>query len=144
VENYRIDFSQVSASADATRELRMETVNPVWRLERVRGWSGNPVLHSTSWFHPRIGLKGTEDITRPLYEMIEKNTGVRPKNAREEFLAVNADARIARMLDVARGTPLLLRRHTVFDQGNRPFEFAEVHYVSSRFTLTLDMRQSEP
>jgi DNA-binding GntR family transcriptional regulator len=101
------------------------------------------VLQSTSWFHPRIGLKGTEDTKKPLYEMIEKTTGARPKYAREEFLGVIADARLAKLLETPRGTPLLLRRHTVFDQGSRAFEFAEVHYVSSRFTLTLDMRRSE-
>ena len=75
--------------------------------------------------------------------MIEGATGVRPSYAREEFSAVAADSRLARLLDVRRGTSLLLRRHTVFDQGNRPFEFAEVHYVSSRFALTLEMRRGE-
>jgi DNA-binding GntR family transcriptional regulator len=90
-----------------------------------------------------VALKGTEDTTCPLYEMIEKATGVRPKNAREEFLAVSTDARLAKLLNVSRNTPLLLRRHTVFDQGNRPFEFAEVHYVSSRFALTLNMRRGD-
>jgi DNA-binding GntR family transcriptional regulator len=88
-------------------------------------------------------LKGTEDPNKPLYEMIEKETGTRPQNAREEFLAVNANATLAEQLNVSRNSPLLLRRHTVFDQGKRPFEFAEVHYVSSRFTLTLDMRRGD-
>jgi GntR family transcriptional regulator len=96
-----------------------------------------------SWFHPRLGLKGTEPTDQPVYEMIEKATRVRPHHAREEFVAIGADAQIARQLEVERGTPLLLRRHTVFDAGNRPFEFAEVRYVSSRFALTLDMRRSE-
>ena len=75
--------------------------------------------------------------------MIEKTTGVRPHHAREEFLAVSADASMSRQLEVEKGAPLLLRRHTVFDAGNRPFEFAEVRYVSSRFALTLDVRQGD-
>ena len=58
-------------------------------------------------------------------------------------MAVNADAQMSKLLDVSKGTPLLLRRHTVFDAGNRPFEFAEVRYVSSRFVLTLDMRRGD-
>jgi len=57
---------------------------------------------------------------------------------------MSADARTARLLQTPRGSPLLLRRHTVFDPGNRAFEFAEVLYVSSRFTLSLDMRRGEP
>jgi DNA-binding GntR family transcriptional regulator len=47
------------------------------------------------------------------------------------------------LLRVPPGAPLLLREHTVFDPGNRPFEFAEVRYVSSRFTLTMDLRRGE-
>jgi len=115
----------------------------LWRLDRVRGWAGRPVLHTMSWFHPRLGLKGTEDTTLPLYEMIEKASGVRPHHAREDFLAVSADAQMARQLEVEKGAPLLLRRHTVFDAGNRPFECAEVRYVSSRFALTLDVRRKD-
>jgi GntR family transcriptional regulator len=143
VENFRMDYRQLPAPADTARALNIEPGVALWCLERVRGWAGKPVLRSVSWFHPRIGLKGKEDVTQPLYEMIEKSTSVRPRNAREEFLAVTADAQVARLLDVSRGTPLLLRRHTVFDQGSRPFEYAEVRYVSSRFALTLDMRRSE-
>ena len=68
-------------------------------------------------------------------------SGVRPHHAVEKFLAIAADARMARLLKVGRRTPLLLRQHTVFDAGRRPFEFAEVCYVSSRFPLTFDLRR---
>ena len=144
VQNLRLDYRRVAASPDAALALQVNKGTKLWRLERVRGWEGKPVLQTTSWFHPRLGLKGTEDFARPLYASIEKAAGVRPHHAREEFLATSADARAARSLQVTKGTPLLLRRHTVFDPGNRPFEFAEVYYVSSRFTLTLDMRRGEP
>lgn len=144
VDNFRLDYRRVRASADAVRTLHLDEEALVWRLDRVRGWEGKPVLQSTSWFHPRVGLKGTEDTSKPVYEMIETATGVRPSSAREEFLAVVAEAKLARLLDVRRGAPLLLRRHTVLDQGSRPFEYAEVHYVSSRFTLSLEMRRGEP
>lgn len=143
VKNFRLNYRQVKASADAARALNVDPETPLWCLDRVRGWDGKPVLQSSSWFHPRVALDGTEDTAFPLYEMIEKATGVRPKNAREEFLAVSADARLAKLLEVRRNTPLLLRRHTVFDQGSRPFEFAEVHYVSSRFALSLNMRRGD-
>jgi GntR family transcriptional regulator len=143
VQNFRIDYQLKRAGVDAVRTLHLEEATSTWRLERVRGWEGKPVLQTTSWFHPRIGLKGNEDTSKPLYEMIEAATGVRPSYAREEFSALGADSRLARLLDVRNGTPLLLRRHTVFDQGGRPFEYAEVHYVSSRFTLTLEMRRGE-
>jgi len=143
VQNFRLDYRLTELSTEATRALQLNSMTKVWRLDRVRGWNGHPVLLSTSWFHPRLDLKGNEDFTSPLYETLEKATSVRPRRAREEFLAIVADAHTARLLHIAKGTPLLLRRHTVFDAGNRPFEFAEVRYVSSRFTLTMDMSQRD-
>lgn len=144
VENFRNEFKLAKAGPDVVRALNVARGADLWRLDRLRGWDGKPVLLSSSWFHPRLGLKGNEDTTQPLYEMIEKSTGVQPNHAREEFLAVSADAKLAGMLDVPVSSPLLLRRHTVFDKGNRPFEYAEIRYVSSRFSLTLDMRRGEP
>lgn len=143
VQNFGIDYRLVTSSAEAAQALQLNSAPQVWRLDRVRGWNGKPVLQSTSWFHPRLGLKGDEDFAAPLYETLEKATGVRPHHAREEFLGTVANAQTARLLHVTEGSPLLLRRHTVFDPGNRAFEFAEVCYVSSRFTLTMDMRRGE-
>jgi GntR family transcriptional regulator len=142
VENFRLNYDLAQTTPEAARGLQIAPAE-VWRLERVRGWNGKPVLSSSSWFHPRLSLNGREDFTRPLYETLQKVSGVRPLRACEEFLAVPADSRHAKMLEVSRNTPLLLRRHIVFDVGNRPIEFAEVHYVSSRFTLTLDLRREK-
>lgn len=144
VENFDIDYRQVEATDPVKHGLQLNGQTRVWRLSRLRGWSGKPVLHSASWFHPRLSLKGEETFdNKPLYEVIEEATGVRPHNAFEKFLAVSADARMARMLKVAPRTPLLLRQHTVFDAGRRPIEFAEVCYVSSRFPLTFDLRRQD-
>lgn len=141
VRNFHVTYRQVKATAKVVEALQLDAAAPLWQLERVRGWGGKPVLQSVSWFHPRLNLKGTEDINLPLYEMLERATGVRPHRARDQFLGVDADAHQARLLEIQARAPLLLRRHTAFDAGNRPFEFAEVHYVSTRFTLTLDMQR---
>jgi len=143
VENYRQNFRNVEASAEAAQALRIEPGTKIWRLARVRGWENRPVLQSISWFHPRLNLKSDEKFSRPLYEVIEMAAGVRPYQAREEFLAIGANATLAKILDVPANEPLLLRRHTVSDAGNRPFEYAEVRYVSSRFALTLDLKRDK-
>jgi GntR family transcriptional regulator len=143
VKNFSLTYRLVPASVEAARALQLNPGTEVWRLDRVRGWNGKPVLITTSWFHPRLGLKGGEDFSLKLYHTLEQLTGVQPHHAREGFLAMTADAQRAKLLRVPAGSPLLLREHTVFDPGNRPFEYAEVRYVSSRFTLTMELRRSE-
>jgi len=143
VENFKLSCRLVKPGPNVVQSLQLTGAAPIWCLERIRGWHGKPVLQSISWFHPRLGLTGAETFDQPLYQVIEMVSGIQPHHAREEFSAVSADARMARWLAVARGTPLLLRRHTVFDPGNRPFEYAEVRYVSSRFELTLDLSRGK-
>ena len=143
VENYRQEFAPAAADEAAARALQIEPRSKIWRLDRVRGWDGQPVLHSRSWFHPRLGLTGREEFSGPLYEVIERETGAVAEKAREEFVAVAANTALAKLLAVKRGEPLLLRSHTVLDAGGRLIEFAQVHYVSPRFALTLEIRRDE-
>ena len=142
VESFLLDARRVAAPERIALALRIEAGTEVLRLDRVRGWDGLPVLHSRSWFHPRLRLAESSDFSRPLYELIQEETGSVATSAREEFSAVRAQAPLVRRLKVRAGDPLLLRSHTVFDRGKRPMEFAEVHYVSARFTLTLDLQDT--
>ncbi len=144
VENFILDYGRHAVSGRAATALQLEPGTPVLRLDRVRGWHGQPVLSSRSWFHPRLRLTGREDFSRPLYDVIEAAAGIVPDTAREEFVAVTASAALARRLAIKSGTPLLLRTHTVGDARRRPIEYAEVHYVSARFTLSLDLRREQP
>jgi GntR family transcriptional regulator len=144
VETFRKALRPCRAGAEAARALGIRPGTTVLRLDRVRGWDGVPVLRSRSWFHPRLGLTGGEDFSGPLYEVLAAASGARAEHAREELRAVPASAEMARLLQVPRGAPLLLRRHTVLDPSDRPIEFAEIHYASDRFSLTLDLRREGP
>jgi GntR family transcriptional regulator len=141
VQNFSSEFRSHRATEEAARALEVLPGVAIQRLDRVRGWDSRPVLFSRSWLHPRLRLTGAEDFSRPLYPLLEEVSGVVVEKAREEFAAVAADAVLAKRLGVGRGTPLLLRRHTVSEVNGRPIEYAEVHYVSERFTLTLDLRR---
>ena len=142
VETFFQDARYHLAPAAVARALQVRSGAKVLRLDRVRGWEGRPVLHSRSWFHPRLQLAASADFSRPLYEMIRDQTGAVAASAHEQFAAVKAPAALARRLRVKPGDPLLRRCHTVSDLGRRPLEFAEVHYVSARFTLTLDLQRN--
>jgi GntR family transcriptional regulator len=143
VENYSLNFTEVDANDAAAKVLEVPRGSKLWRLDRVRGWGAQPVLHSRSWFHPRLRMSAQQDFSLPLYETIAKETGIVAEQAFEEFKAVAANVAMADLLQIEKGEPLLLRRHVVFDRSSRPIEFAEVHYVSSRFTLTLDLRRED-
>jgi GntR family transcriptional regulator len=73
--------------------------------------------------------------------LIKENCSVIADQSQEELTAVAADRRLAPLLHVSVGAPLLRRERTVLDAGQRPMEFAIVHYRCDRFQLTLNLRQ---
>jgi GntR family transcriptional regulator len=144
VTMFRVQLRTVAAPEAVAAALRIESGTAVQRVDRVRGWEGTPVLRSRSWFHPRVRFAAGEAFERPLYDIVAAVSGLRAERAHEAFDAEAASTTLATDLRVKRGSPLLVRRHTVFDSLDRPFEFAEIHYVSGRFTLTLDLKRDAP
>ena len=144
VQLFRLDFREAEAPREIASALRVAPGTRLQRLDRIRGWDDAPALGVRSWFHPRVRIARDADFSRPLYDIIREASGLSAERAHEELSAVLAPATFAADLRVARGSPLLLRRRTVFDTANRPLEYSEVHYVSGRFTLTLDLRRETP
>ena len=56
VESFLLEVRRLSAPTRIAQALRVAAGTGVLRLDRVRGWNKEPVLHSRSWFHPRIQL----------------------------------------------------------------------------------------
>lgn len=141
VETFAAQCDLVPAAVDAARALRLEPNLSVLRLDRLRGWEGQPMVHFRSYFHPRLGLTTQDQFDQPLYEMLHQRFGIIADQSAEDIDAVAADRTLARLLKVKAGTPLLRRERTVLDNGGRPLEFAVVHYRCDRFRLSLQLRQ---
>jgi len=140
VKSFLLNVSEAPAKPIVAAALQVATGISVLRLDQVRGWDGRPVLQSQSWFHPRLKLSGLEDFRQPLYGLLKEVTGVAASYAREEFVAVTANAAIERRLNVKKGTPLLLRRRTTVDADDQPIDYAEIYYHTGAISLTLTSR----
>lgn len=139
VENYQQSARLTTLPPEASSALRVKEKSKALLVERVRGWEGRPVVHFLSYLHPRLELTSDLDFSQPLYELIQQHSGVIAQRSQEEVLAVSADARLASLLKVPRGAPLLRRVRVVFDTGQRPIEYGVVHYRCDRFVLTLNL-----
>ncbi len=144
VETFSLKVTQRPAGAEPARRLQLPAETAVLCVDRVRGWDGQPEVHFQSFLHPRLGLTAKSDFHQPLYELIRRQCRIVAEQSLEEFTAVAAGKRLARLLKVPVGAPLLRRERTVLDTGRRPVEFAVVHYRCDRFRLTLNLRQEPP
>jgi GntR family transcriptional regulator len=110
-------------------------------LCRLRGDDDGPFVFFESYFHPRIGLTGNENFTRPLYELLEKDFHVVPTLSKERIKARLASFVIANRLDIKSGDPVLVRERYVLDPGNRPIEYNIGYYRADRFTYAIDIKR---
>ncbi len=120
-------------------EISPET--SILKLSRLRGDDDGPFVFFESYFHPKIGLTGNEDFSRPLYEILEKDFHVIPSFSNERLKARLASEITSKRLKIAKGDPVLIRERFVSDPGNRPLEYNKGFYIAERFTYTISIKR---
>ena len=142
VKNFEIRTSWVKPEREVARFLEISGPREVLQLERLRGTPKGPFVYFVSWFHPRTGLTGEEDFSRPLYEILEKEHATIVNVSKEEITACAADHELARRLHMDPGSPVLKRKRLVYDPGNRPVEFNVGYYRGDSFTYTIESERN--
>lgn len=115
----------------------------VLKMDRLRGMEEGPIVYFTSYFHPRIGLKGNEDFSKPLYHTLEEDFHTVVSLSKEEIHAMVADKTIAKKLKINSGDPILFRKRFVYDPGKRPVEFNIGYYNAERFTYSIEIERTK-
>lgn len=111
------------------------------KMERVRGNEEYSFVYFVSYFNPDIPMTGDEDFTRPLYEILEKDYGVKVKTSKEEISARLAEDLVAEKLDIRPNDPILIRKRFVYDESGRPVEFNIGYYRADSFTYSVESQR---
>jgi GntR family transcriptional regulator len=126
----------VVTSTVITARARAAT-SKVFELERVRFIEGVPISLDRSVLHPRLipTLKGVDFTSRSLYGTVRERAGVIPSRAEVVVRAVPAIERVASLLTVSEGDPLLELDEMTFDQYDEPFETARLLNRGDRYAF---------
>lgn len=142
-ENIDISVEWVEAPEEVAEFFGIAKEKLVLKMDRLRGMEDKPIVYFTSYFHPRIGLKGNEDFTKPLYHTLEEDYHTIVSLSKEEIRAMVADKSIAKKLKAKAGDPILFRKRFVFDPGNRPVEYNIGFYNAERFAYTIEIERTK-
>ncbi len=142
-KNIDIRVHWVSPPIEVVHFFNIPSDKLVLKLERLRGLEDGPVVCFVSYFHPRIGLRGDEDFSQPLYHTLEQNYHTVASISREEINARLADETIARKLNIEIGDPILFRKRFVYDPGRRPVEYNLGYYNAERFTYAIEIERAK-
>ncbi len=141
VVNYDFKLSRVTPPEEVANFFHLENKdfsNSLLKMERVRGDMQKPFVYFVSYFNSMIELTGEEDFSRPLYEILENDFSIIAKLSMEEITAIAASKKIASLLNIQEGDPILKRKRFVYDPGRRPIEFNIGYYKSDSIVYTVE------
>jgi len=137
-----LGFDYVAASDEVARALGCAAGTTVQRAVRVRLMEGEPFSHLTTHVPEEIGRSYSRDdlAHRPLLALLER-CGVIVSSAHQTLTATLADARIAPLLEVQVGAPLLRISRTVHDQDGRAVEHITGLYRPDRYQYQMTLNR---
>jgi len=141
VKNYELHVSWVYPDEQLCLFFDIAKNTRILKLERLRGKEEYPFVYFISYFHPRIGLTGNEDFSRPLYDILENDYNSIANFSKEEISAMVATPQLAEKLEIKEGDPVLKRIRFVYDPGSRPLEWNVGYYNADSFTYNLSFER---
>ncbi|MDR3627931.1 MAG: GntR family transcriptional regulator [Ignavibacteriaceae bacterium] len=142
-KNYEISVDWVEPAEEIAKFFGIRANKLVLKMDRLRGGEDGPFVYFSSYFHPRVGLKGDEDFSKPLYHMLEEQYHTVVSISREEIRAMTADKLLSKKLNMKVGEPILFRKRFVSDINNRPVEFNTGYYKADRFAYSIKILRGE-
>jgi GntR family transcriptional regulator len=124
-----------SASLDEADALGLAPGASLFECERLRALDEVPILVDRSCLPASLvpGIDAADLSNGSLYALLERRYGVRPTRARFTVEAVAADDRLAGLLELRPGEPLLRCRQQTDDQMGRSIELCEMAYRGDRY-----------
>lgn len=138
-----VQVQSVPAPDDVAGELGVAEGRAVLRIRRVLLADDAPIAMSESWLSPAVlspdaPLPDVQSIAS-LYVWLERQHGVRVASGREVIEGGVADADLARGLEIASGSAVLVARRTACDHQGVPLEYAVRHYRADRYRYRIEL-----
>jgi len=138
-----LSTATVEADADAAAALGLSAGGLVLEVVRVRLADGDPISLERALF-PAERFPGLLDrsLGGSLYELLQSDFGLEPGEAEERIEVVAAGSAEARLLDLARGAPLLAVARTAWDSAGEAFERSHDLFRADRARIVVRARSA--
>lgn len=123
--------------------LDVPSGTPGLRLERVFTGPEGPLAYLVNYVRADLcpGLEATDFASRTLFDVIEREHGLRIADGRRTFGAHAAGSEVAANLGVPVGSPVLYLEQITYLQDGRPIEYSDVWVTTSRIRVTSVLRR---
>lgn len=137
-----LELGSVPASPEVAEGLRITPGDMVQRAVRVRSHRGGPVSHITTYVPLAVAKFRRRLLTdKPMLQLLEES-GVKVAGAEQTVSAKLADPKIAALLEVEVGAPLLAVTRIVHDRAGRPVQLLRGLYRPDRYQYRMQLTRS--
>lgn len=138
-----VTIEEITASSEVADGLGICTGDPIMHIERVRLGNQRPVSFDDSYLLLELGQRIAEENleTDPFYNILETKYAITLSGADYVVSAIDADERIAGLLEIPDGAPVLqLDRTSRSNPKNEPIIYEHLYYRGDRmrYRLALD------
>jgi GntR family transcriptional regulator len=141
--NYRlVDFSPVPIPQAAAARLGVDPRSKAYRLERLRLVKGVPLSFETRLIPEEIGARiAVADLaSQSIHHILQAGLGLTIARIEASVRAGTATPRVARLLELQRGRPLLIRDHLLVGNDDRPI-LVGASFYTEQFRLDYVVRE---
>lgn len=136
-----VDYGVQAATESDAAALAVAPGTQLMSVERIRTADGRPVVYSIDRLPLEYVPEGEHDIEASLYEVLER-AGHRVDGAGATLTPVVAESRLARLLSVDVGTPLLHIEQVDLDRDRHPVMLSSEWHVADAFELHVNRRRA--
>jgi GntR family transcriptional regulator len=115
-------------------------------LERVRSIDGLVAMYNVNHLPPGLAelVLPLDDPNESLYQRLKEREGVEAAGGRRVLEAVRAQERLAELLEVAVGSPLVFIESVTWDRNLRPFDCYQSWLRTDRMKIDVSVASSPP
>lgn len=142
-----VQLAEIPCPADISDRLGVDEGQPLVLYERVRTVDDKPVGLHTVYLNRQVLQSLPLDRLRAdnisLYEIVEKECGLKIGFADEALEAIAADEPLARVLGIPMGFPVVFIERTTFTASEVPFEYCKMYVRGDEFRYRARLRRDE-
>ena len=131
-------FRREKATEETANELVIEPNDEVFHFQRLRLADDSPMAFEDA-FLPAAAYAGLDRFdleNASLYEILEKEYGVKMSHAEEVLEALAVGKEIADALSVKKGAPVLMVHRVVYSEASAAVESVKTFYRADRYRAT--------
>jgi GntR family transcriptional regulator len=139
-------FEVIPAPNDISKALQIQEDSHLIRIKRRHVVSTHPLALAIIYLPFDLGKSLTVDevSNTPIYTLLTQKEGVTIEHANQRISAVRANGEIADLLEVPRGSPVLLVKRITYSEEDRPLEYIELYYPGEQHELIVELHRNTP